>query len=207
MARRSTQCEKSGHVMVDSHIRLPAASLYGQPPSGSISSLGPSSTPGVAGMSEDEFTPKWFNMLSTKAFCVISNVPNSQLRLKSQPVYQVSSPPRRFILGTLYICYGLRGRFYVFRETIRHAHAQLPFVFSRSRSSSHRGQCVLRRSGRTLHHTPRRRPRVRCRKQRVRDRRAQPILLLNRFSPQALTLARYCRGEPSPAAELVCCPP
>ena len=77
--------------MVDSHIRLPTASLYGQSPLGSPSSLGPSSTPGVAGRSENEFAPKRFSMPSTKAFCVIANVPNSQLRLKAQPVYQVSS--------------------------------------------------------------------------------------------------------------------
>ena len=68
------------------------AFLYGQSLFGSPSSLGPSSTPGVAGMSEDEFTPKRFSMLSTKAFCVISNVPNFQIRLKAQPVYQVNSP-------------------------------------------------------------------------------------------------------------------
>ena len=44
-----------GRVMVDSHTRLPTASLYGQSFLGSPSSLGPISTPGVAGMSEDEF--------------------------------------------------------------------------------------------------------------------------------------------------------
>ena len=101
-ARHSTQCtafEMCGRVMVDSHIRLPTASLYGQSPFGSPSSLGPSSTPGVAGMSEDEFTPKRFSMLSTKAFCVISNVPNSQLRLKAQPVHQVNSS--RLFVGNL----------------------------------------------------------------------------------------------------------
>ena len=85
--------------MVDSHIRLPTASLYGQCPFGSPSSLGPSSTPGVAGMSGEEFTPKRFSMLSTKAFCVISSVPNSQLRLKAQPVYEVNSS--RLLVGNL----------------------------------------------------------------------------------------------------------
>ena len=43
-------------------------------------------------MSDDEFTPKRFNVLSINAFCVISNVLSSQSRLKAQPVYQVSSP-------------------------------------------------------------------------------------------------------------------
>ena len=53
--------------------------------------------------------------------------------------------------------------------------------------------------------------RARCRKQRVRDPRVQPLLLLSRFSLQVLTLtpgpAPYCRREPSSAAEFVCCPP
>ena len=87
--------------MVDIYIRLPIAFLYGQPPFGSPSSLGPSSTPGVARMSEDEFTSKRLSMISTKAFCVIFNVPNYQLRLKAQPVYQVSSP--RLLWGISYL--------------------------------------------------------------------------------------------------------
>ena len=85
-----TVFEMSERVMIDSHIRLPTASLYGQSPFGSPSSLRPSSTPGVAGMLEDEFAPNPFGMFSTEAFCVISDVPvpNSQLRLKAQPVYK-----------------------------------------------------------------------------------------------------------------------
>ena len=68
--------------MVDSHIRLPTASVYGQSPFGSPSSLTLNSTPGVAGMLADECTPQRCSMLSTKAFCVISNVPNFQLLFK-----------------------------------------------------------------------------------------------------------------------------
>ena len=82
--------ETSGLVMVASLIKLPTASLYGQPPLGSSSSLGPTSTPGVAGMSDDEFTLKRFNMLSVNAFCVTSNVPRSQSRSIAHPVYHVS---------------------------------------------------------------------------------------------------------------------
>ena len=83
--------------MVDSHIKLPTVSLYGRSPLGSPSFIGPSSTPGDAGMSDDEFTPKRFNKLSMNAFCVISNVPSSQSRVKAQLVYQVNSP--RLLVG------------------------------------------------------------------------------------------------------------
>ena len=49
--------------MVDSYIKLPSPSLYGQSPLGSSSSLRLSSTQGVAGMSDYELSPKRFNIL------------------------------------------------------------------------------------------------------------------------------------------------
>ena len=57
-ATARTVFQMSDLVMVDSHMKLPTISLYGQPPPRSPSSLGPSSTPGVAGKSGDEAIPK-----------------------------------------------------------------------------------------------------------------------------------------------------
>lgn len=74
----------SGLVTADKHITSPTASLYGQSPIDSPSFFGPIFTPGVGGMLDNEVT--------SKPFRVISKVPGSQSRLKSQPVYQVSSP-------------------------------------------------------------------------------------------------------------------
>ena len=76
--------------MVDSHIKIFTASLHGQSHLSWSSSLGSSSTPGVAGMADDKFTPKRLNMLSRNPFCAISNSLSSQSRLKAQLV------PRRF---------------------------------------------------------------------------------------------------------------
>ena len=71
--------------MVDSHIKLPTASLYGQFPPSSPSSPEPSFAPGVAGLSEVESTPKRFSMLSINVFCVISIVVNpSHVRKHNQ---------------------------------------------------------------------------------------------------------------------------
>ena len=105
------------------------------------------------------------------------------------------------------VCSGLPEGFYVFWETTRHAHAHLPFCLRRS--SSHHGQFALRVPRCLLVETPRLRPLVCCRKQRIPDRRVLPIL--TRLTPHALALtpgpARYCRGEPSPVVKLVCGPP
>ena len=42
-------------------------------------------------MAKYDYTPRRLSMLQTKAFCVISNVLNSHLRLEAQPLYQVNS--------------------------------------------------------------------------------------------------------------------
>ena len=83
--------------MVDSHIELPTASLYGQSRPILSSSLGPSFTQGVAGMLEDELTPKRLDMLSINAFSVISSVPDSHSPLEAQPPPCQDSPPRLFV--------------------------------------------------------------------------------------------------------------
>ena len=97
--------------------------------------------------------------------------------------------------GALNVCYGLGGRFYVCWETTRHAHAQLPFCFRRS--SGHHGLCALRVLVCPLLETPKLRPLVCCRKQRVPDLRVHPIP--TEFTPHALALtpgpAPYCRGS------------
>ena len=49
-------------------------------------------------------------------------------RLVTVQITLHSLVPRRFIPRTLYIWYELRGRFYVFRETTRDAHARPPLV-------------------------------------------------------------------------------
>ena len=77
--------------MVDSYIKLRTAFLYGQSPPSSPSSLGASSTPGIAAMPEEALTPTRFRMLSINAFCVISHAPRSLSCRKAQQVYQVSS--------------------------------------------------------------------------------------------------------------------
>lgn len=69
--------------MIDSHTKLPAASMYGQRPLGSSASLRSNSTPGMTGVSDDECTRQRFNMLSNDAFIVMSNVPNSHSRLEA----------------------------------------------------------------------------------------------------------------------------
>ena len=76
-------------VVVDNHIKVAAASLYGQPPLSSSSPFGPGSTPGVAGMLDDESTPNRLNMPSMSDLYVISNVPSSDYCLNAQPVYHV----------------------------------------------------------------------------------------------------------------------
>lgn len=80
------------------HSRQPhqtAHSLRVRPVSSRLAlpSLTYTPAPGVVRISDDEFTPrpKRLNTLSTNAFCVISNAPKSQSRLKVQSVCQVSS--------------------------------------------------------------------------------------------------------------------
>lgn len=117
--------------------------------------------------------------------------------------------PRQFVLRT-FICYGLRRRFYDMRETTRHTPAQLRFVIH-PKCFSHQGHCIVRRPGCTVQHTPRLRS-LSTLPQAVRRRpQASYLLAFSTFTLYALALtpdpAPYCRGEPSPNAELVCPPP
>ena len=75
--------------------------------------------------------------------------------------------PRRFVLRTLYICYRLRGRLYVFRKSLGMHTLNSALLFFHSKSSSHHGHCVVHRPGCTLQHTPRPRPLLDYRKEHV----------------------------------------
>lgn len=96
-ATARTTLEMSGLVIVDSCIKLLTAYLYRQSPLNSSSAPEPISTPGVAVISDGEFTPKRFNMAPNKhILCNLQGLPNYLSRLKEQPVYQEDSSPRLF---------------------------------------------------------------------------------------------------------------
>ena len=89
----------SGRVMVDSHIRLPMASLTSQSPPGSSSCFGPISAPGEAGISGMDCTSNRFIKISTYASCDNFIVPSSTSLSMPHPSYYVHSP--RSFVGNL----------------------------------------------------------------------------------------------------------
>ena len=82
----------SGHVMIDSHSRLPTASFTCQSTLDSSSHFGPRSAPEGVGASEVVCTSKRVIKLATYASCDNFIVPKSTFLSVPHPSFQVHSP-------------------------------------------------------------------------------------------------------------------